>query len=304
VFWARVEPFVPVVTRTDGRQYRRQPGAGRKPIPARQIFSAIVYVLRTAASGRLCRVNSVVPARFTHTFNDGNALAFFSACGRQDSPNTTRWRASPGAGKASMGPCIRLLWQPNAWGRTPRIGEKNGRKRSLLVDARGVPLSLVASGANRHDVKLLEATLRRIVCPRPQPNPALPQSLCMDTGYTGYDALVTTRKLGYQHNLQSRRQESESKLRSPGHIARRWWWREHTRGSIASANCSSASRRRRKATSPCFLSPRHDLLETDNLYLRISSKSGLGCDGCGPRGRLKAKTRRLAGSVWLYAVHE
>jgi transposase len=42
-----VEPLVPVVTRTDGRQYRRQPGAGRKPIPARQIFSAIVYVLRT-----------------------------------------------------------------------------------------------------------------------------------------------------------------------------------------------------------------------------------------------------------------
>jgi transposase len=175
-----------------------------------------------AASGRLCRVNSVVPARFTHTFNDGNALAFFSACGRQDSPNTTRWRASPGAGKASMGPCIRLLWQPNAWGRTPRIGEKNGRKRSLLVDARGVPLSLVASGANRHDVKLLEATLRRIVCPRPQPNPALPQSLCMDAGYVGYKALVTTRKLGYQHNLQSRRQESESKSRIPGHIARRW----------------------------------------------------------------------------------
>jgi transposase len=47
VFWASVEPLVPVVTRTDGRQYRRQPGAGRKPIPARQIFSGIVYVLRT-----------------------------------------------------------------------------------------------------------------------------------------------------------------------------------------------------------------------------------------------------------------
>jgi len=29
----------------------------------------------------------------------------------------------------------------------------------LLVDARGIPLSLVASGANTHDVKLLEATL-------------------------------------------------------------------------------------------------------------------------------------------------
>ena len=46
-FWAKVEPLVPVVTRPDGRQYRRRPGAGRKPMPPRQVFSAIVYVLRT-----------------------------------------------------------------------------------------------------------------------------------------------------------------------------------------------------------------------------------------------------------------
>ena len=46
-FWAKVEPLMPVVTRPAGRQYRRKPGAGRKPMPPRQIFSAIVYVLRT-----------------------------------------------------------------------------------------------------------------------------------------------------------------------------------------------------------------------------------------------------------------
>ena len=46
-FWAKVEPLIPVVTRPEGRQYRRKPGAGRPPMPARQIFSAIVYVLRT-----------------------------------------------------------------------------------------------------------------------------------------------------------------------------------------------------------------------------------------------------------------
>lgn len=46
-FWAKVEPLVPVATRADGHVYRRQPGAGRKPMPARQVFSAIVYVLRT-----------------------------------------------------------------------------------------------------------------------------------------------------------------------------------------------------------------------------------------------------------------
>src|ERR1035441_11041039 len=74
-----------------------------------------------------------------------------------------RWRASPGAGKAWMEAWERLLWPSNAGAPTPRIGEKNGRKRSLLVDARGVPLSLVASGASVHDVKLLEVTLQGIV---------------------------------------------------------------------------------------------------------------------------------------------
>ena len=38
-------------------------------------------------------------------------------------------------------------------------GSGKGRKRSCSVDGRGVPLSLVASGANVHDVKLLAATL-------------------------------------------------------------------------------------------------------------------------------------------------
>ena len=45
--WAKVEPLVPVKQRQPGRRYRRKPGAGRKPMAARSIFSAIVYVLRT-----------------------------------------------------------------------------------------------------------------------------------------------------------------------------------------------------------------------------------------------------------------
>jgi transposase len=46
-FWAKVEPLIPVVTRSEGRKYHRKPGAGRPAMPPRQIFSAIVYVLRT-----------------------------------------------------------------------------------------------------------------------------------------------------------------------------------------------------------------------------------------------------------------
>ena len=45
--WDKVEPLIPVRHREAGRKYQRRAGAGRKPMSARQVFSAIVYVLRT-----------------------------------------------------------------------------------------------------------------------------------------------------------------------------------------------------------------------------------------------------------------
>jgi hypothetical protein len=68
----------------------------------------------------------------------------------------------------------------------PRI---NCRQSSLLDDARGVPLSLVASGANVQDVKLLGASAENIACLRPKPNDSPTETLCMDAGYVGYAAL-------------------------------------------------------------------------------------------------------------------
>ncbi len=45
-FWARVDPLIPLPQRSPDRVYLRKPGGGRKPMTRRQIFSAIVYVLR------------------------------------------------------------------------------------------------------------------------------------------------------------------------------------------------------------------------------------------------------------------
>lgn len=47
-FWAKVEPLVPgAAVRDEKRVYQRRSGAGRKPMPARQAFEAMVFVLRT-----------------------------------------------------------------------------------------------------------------------------------------------------------------------------------------------------------------------------------------------------------------
>jgi transposase len=45
-FWALVEPHAPQRQREPDKIYKRKPGGGRKPAPARNIFAAIVYVLR------------------------------------------------------------------------------------------------------------------------------------------------------------------------------------------------------------------------------------------------------------------
>jgi len=46
-FWERAEPLIPAPERDPNRTYRRKPGGGKKPMPPRKIFEAILYVLRT-----------------------------------------------------------------------------------------------------------------------------------------------------------------------------------------------------------------------------------------------------------------
>src|SRR5450432_1488743 len=101
-----------------------------------------------------------------------------------------------------------------------RIGEKKGTKRSLLVDGAGAPLSLIVSGANRHDVKLLDVTLDGIVVRRPRPTRKRPQHLCADKAYRGEPAQAAMRKRGYTPHVRQIGEEARAKRR--GQPARRW----------------------------------------------------------------------------------
>ena len=91
-----------------------------------------------------------------------------------------------------------------------------------MVDARGVPLSLVASGANVHDMKLLEPTLDRTALARPEPDSEQPQNLCADAGYKGDPALQAAVARNYQPHIKQRKEEAEAKRNLPGWKARRW----------------------------------------------------------------------------------
>ena len=57
-FWEKVDPLIPKPERDPKKEYKRKAGGGRKPMPPRQIFEAIMYVLPTGCQW-LSKLSSV-----------------------------------------------------------------------------------------------------------------------------------------------------------------------------------------------------------------------------------------------------
>lgn len=108
--WSKIQPLVPVHRRTRGRKYQRKPGAGRKPMPAQQVFSAIVYVLRTGCQWKALPKEygsaSAVHAHFQRWQREGFFLKIWKAgLAEYDEMEgiARRWQSVDGAsGKAPL----------------------------------------------------------------------------------------------------------------------------------------------------------------------------------------------------------
>jgi len=107
-------------------------------------------------------------------------------------------------------------------GPNPTDRGKKGNKRHLLVDGRGVPLSIVVTGAHRHDVTQLDAVLSNIVVQRPEPPERRNKHLCADSAYVGEQARATIERHGYIPHGAPRRSEVVAKKRNPNARPRRW----------------------------------------------------------------------------------
>lgn len=92
----------------------------------------------------------------------------------------------------------------------------------MLVDGRGVPLSIVVTGANRHDVSQLEPVLEAVMVKRTVPPKRRSKHLCADAGYTGASALGVIQAHGYIPHVKGRGQEAGDKRKDPTKKARRW----------------------------------------------------------------------------------
>lgn len=222
-FWAKVEPLVPCKKRDRHRKYVRDTGGGRKPIPPRIVLAGIVYVLRTGIQWKaLPKAQFGSPSAIHRYFLEWQKAGFFErmwkvGLAEYDEMEGIAWQWQSIDGGMNKAPLAL-----EDVGRNPTDREKNGSKRSILVDGRGIPLSLVVSGAQKHDVKLLPDTLDNVVVKRPKTRVRRRQHLCADKGYTGEPAMEQCIDRNYIPYIRQRGEEIEAKRRNPRFKARRW----------------------------------------------------------------------------------
>ena len=82
---------------------------------------------------------------------------------------------------------------------------------------------MAVSGANTHDKRLVEPTLKSFAVRRPRPKPrGRKQRFCGDKGYDYADTRVLVRRWGYTLHIKSRGDEANALRSNPLFRARRW----------------------------------------------------------------------------------
>ena len=211
--WARVEPLVPPAP--------SHAKGGRPRLPNRQAFATILFVLRTGiqwnALPRELGASSTIHDRFQAWTAAGFFLAVWEAQLLEfDELIGIEWEWQALDGAMTKAPFGGAASGPN-----PTDRAKRGVKRSLLTDGAGIPLAVAIDGANRHDMKLVVATLDGIVVSRPDPHDD-PQHLCLDAGYDYAAVRAQAAERGYDAHIRGRGEERAAKAEIPNWRARRW----------------------------------------------------------------------------------
>lgn len=85
-----------------------------------------------------------------------------------------------------------------------------------------MPIGLAIDGANRHDMKLVRATIAGLVAERPEPTADRPQGMCLDKGYDFAEVRATVQEFGFTAHIRARGEEAAAIKHEAEFKARRW----------------------------------------------------------------------------------
>jgi putative transposase len=178
--WERVRPLIP--------PRRPHPKGGRPAADDRQMFAAIVYVLRTGIQWNALPHELGASSTVYDRFRLWESQGFFHRLWQAELQHYDELVGIGWDWQSLDSSTVKAPFAQVAVGPAPTDRGKQGTKRSILCDRRGIPLALVIEGANRHDMKLVGATLDSQVIEQPEPTVEHPQNLCLDAGYD-YDVI-------------------------------------------------------------------------------------------------------------------
>ena len=92
----------------------------------------------------------------------------------------------------------------------------------MLTEGHGVPIGTAIEGAQRHDMKLVRATIQSIIVERPKPTEEQPQGMCLDKGYDYDEVYAILQEFGFTAHVRARSEEAKALKREAGFKARRW----------------------------------------------------------------------------------
>ncbi len=206
--WLMIEPLLP--------PERAKPKGGRPRAPDRAALAGILFVLRTGIQWR------EVPAELGCCGKTcWRRLAGWHAAGVWAGLHRTLLERLNGRATAGLEPRRPRQRQPVGKkggaevGANPTDRGRPGTKRHLVTDARGTPLGVALSGANRHDSMMLVATLDAVpgVRARHRGRPRKrPDKLHADKGYDHRRCRRECRARGITPRIARRGVESSARL--------------------------------------------------------------------------------------------
>ena len=212
--WEKVKPVIEELDPPNA--------TGRKRADPRQMLDGILFRLRSGCQWNRLPKDLGDDSTIHRTFQRWEKLGVFqriwevlaAECADLGGVHWEWQSADCSMGKARSG--------GDAIGPNPTDRGKPGSKRSILVDGDGGPLSIVLSGANVHDTKLLAETLDSVVVACPAYAVSIVPHLCLDKGYDNRTGHRTVAERQYQPHI---RRIGEEKLAPDGkkrYPARRW----------------------------------------------------------------------------------
>jgi transposase len=132
--WERVKDFIPQRKRNEGKVYQRKPGAGRKPIPPRQVLEVILYVLRTGIQWKALPKVYGAASSIHEYFSEWAEAGFFRRMWQEGLMSCDELRGLGWEWQSVEGCMVKAPLARDAAGRNPTDRGKKGTKRSMAVN--------------------------------------------------------------------------------------------------------------------------------------------------------------------------